>query len=75
MIFCIESIYGTSERGSRKNNIRLIIMISLGILVLSQKAEINHLHLAILNSEVIRLNVLVNHFRMLVQSLNTIEHL
>lgn len=50
-------------------------MISLAILILSHETEINHLHLAILNSEVVRLNILVKHFPMFVESLNSIEHL
>ncbi len=50
-------------------------MDALVVKVLSHQTEVNHLYLAVLNSEVIGFQVFVHHLGLFVKCVNCIEHL
>ena len=75
VILITKSVDWASEWSPSKWNNWLFIMITLVILVFSNQSEINHLNLAVLDPEVIRLNILVQHLSFLMQSLNGFKHL
>ena len=74
VILTLQGIYWACVRSAAEAIRCLNLMISLFIKILSNHSKINHFDNAILNTEIIRLDISVDIFCNFMQTLNSIKH-